>query len=82
MNPHTPKWTFILKVRVPNGLPNLQKTIAGVKIQWIEVFFISLESSKNLDVWNALSWPILTSKTQVMAKIKVDSQIVNLIIDH
>jgi len=26
------------------GLPNVQKAIAGVKIQWIEKFFISLES--------------------------------------
>jgi hypothetical protein len=22
MNPHTPKWTLILRVGVPNGLPN------------------------------------------------------------
>jgi hypothetical protein len=31
-------------VGVPNGLPNLQNAIAGVKIHWFEEFFISLES--------------------------------------
>jgi hypothetical protein len=25
------------------GLPNLQKAIVGVKTQWLEVFFISME---------------------------------------
>jgi hypothetical protein len=63
MNPHTPKWTPISGIRVPNGLPNLQRAIAGVKTHWIEAFFISLESSWNLDVWNRLAWPIWTSET-------------------
>jgi len=34
----------------PNGLPNLQKAIVGVKIHWIENFLISLESSWNINV--------------------------------
>jgi len=43
MNLHTPKGASTLRVWNPNGLPNLQKAIAGVKTQWIENFFISLE---------------------------------------
>jgi hypothetical protein len=31
MKPHTPKWTPILGVEVPNGLSNFQRAIAGVK---------------------------------------------------
>jgi hypothetical protein len=27
------------------GVPNLQRVISGVKTQWLEEFFISLESS-------------------------------------
>jgi hypothetical protein len=57
MNPHTPKATPTLGDRVPvdsqwtpDGLLNLHKAISGVKSQWIEKFFISLESSWNLDV--------------------------------
>jgi hypothetical protein len=33
----------------PNGLPNLQRTILGVKTHWIEEFLISLE--KALGMW-------------------------------
>jgi hypothetical protein len=44
MNPHTPKGTSTLGVWSPGGLPNLQRVIAGVQTQWIEEFFISLES--------------------------------------
>jgi len=36
MNLHTPKGTSTLGVWNPDGLPNLQKTITGVKTQWIE----------------------------------------------
>jgi hypothetical protein len=49
MNPHNSKgfhfgsWSL-------DGLQNLQRTIAGVKTQWFEVFFISLESSWNVKV--------------------------------
>jgi hypothetical protein len=43
MNPHTPKGTPMLGVRVPKGLLNLQSAIAGVKTHLLEDFFISLE---------------------------------------
>jgi len=33
-----------------DGLLNFQKVIAGVKIHWIDDFFISLESSWNINV--------------------------------
>jgi len=52
----------------PNGFPNFQRAIIGVKTHWIEKFLISLESSWNLDVWNGLASPIWTPKTQIMAK--------------
>jgi hypothetical protein len=42
-NPHTPKGNSTLGVWSPGGLWNLQKAIAGVKTQWIEEFFKSLE---------------------------------------
>jgi hypothetical protein len=35
MNLHTPKGASILKVWSPDGVSNLQRVIAGVKIQWI-----------------------------------------------
>jgi hypothetical protein len=63
MNLHTPKWTLILRVRVPNGFPNFQKAITGVKTQWIKTFLTSMESSWNTNVWNGLAWPIWTSET-------------------
>ncbi len=75
VNSHFESWR-------PNGFLNLQKTIAGVKIYWIEKFLISLEISWNINVWNGLSWPIWTLETQVIAKRKVGSQIDNLIPDH
>ncbi len=43
MNPHTPKRVPTLGVWNPDGIPSLQRAIAGVKTQWIEKFFISLE---------------------------------------
>ncbi len=46
------------------------------------VFFISLESSWSVDVLNGLALLIWTSETQVMAKRRVGSQIVNLTPDH
>jgi hypothetical protein len=33
-----------------DGLPNLQRVIVGVKTQWLEDFFISLESSWNVNI--------------------------------
>jgi hypothetical protein len=67
MNPHTPR-EFHFGSWSPSGLPHFQKAIWGVKTQWLEEFFISLESSWNADVWNGLSLLIWTSETQVMAK--------------
>jgi hypothetical protein len=64
----------------PNGLLNFQRTIIGVKTYWIEKFFITLESSWNLIVWNGLAQPIWTLLAQVMAKRKAKSQIGNLTI--
>jgi hypothetical protein len=74
MNPHTPKWTPMLGVGVPNGLPNLQSAIAKVKTHHLKEFFISFENYWNVDFWNGLSLAIWTSKTQVMAKRKAKSQ--------
>jgi hypothetical protein len=82
MNPHTPKWTLIMGVGVPNELPNLHRTIARVKIQWIEDFLISLKSFWNVNFWNGITWPIWTFESQVMAKKSVGSQIGSLIPNH
>jgi hypothetical protein len=49
MNPHTPR-EFYFGSWSLGGLSNLQRAIAGVKTQWFEEFFISLESSWSLDV--------------------------------
>jgi hypothetical protein len=46
IDPHIPKGTPTLGV----GIPNLQKAIARVKIQWLEEFFIPLEIYWNVDV--------------------------------
>ncbi len=43
MNPHTPKGASILGVWNLGGLSNFQRAITGVKMQWIEEFFISLK---------------------------------------
>ncbi len=69
-------------VGVPNGVPNLQSAIAGAKTNQIERFFRLLKSYQNLNVQNGLALPIWTSKTQVMVKRKVGSQIGNLTPDH
>jgi hypothetical protein len=49
MNPHTPR-EFHFGSWSLGGLPNIQRAIAGVKTQWVEEFFISLEISWNLDI--------------------------------
>jgi hypothetical protein len=43
MNPHTPKATPTLRDGVLVDSQNFQRTIVGVKTQWLVVFFISLE---------------------------------------
>jgi hypothetical protein len=50
MNPHTPKWTPIVGIGVPNGLANFQSAIAKVKTHRFEEFFISLKKYWNVDV--------------------------------
>jgi hypothetical protein len=50
LNLHIPKWTPNFGNWSPDGLPNFQGAIAGVKIHWIKEFLISLKSSWNLDV--------------------------------
>jgi len=52
----------------PGGLPKLQRPIWRVKTQWLVAFFISLESSWNVNVENGLALLIWTSETLVMAK--------------
>jgi hypothetical protein len=74
-NSHFGRWS-------PGGLPKFQRAIAGVKTQWLATFFISLESSWNVDVWNGLALLIWTSETQVMAKRRAGSQITSLTPDH
>jgi hypothetical protein len=61
VNSHFGSWN-------PNGPPNLQGAIAGVKIHWIEKFFTSLESSWYLDVKNGLAWPIWNLKHKLWPK--------------
>jgi hypothetical protein len=56
----------------PLGLPKFQSSITGVKTPRIGVFFISLESYRDLNVENGLVRAIWTS-AQVMAKRKVES---------
>jgi hypothetical protein len=49
MKLHTPR-EFHFGSWSPNGFPNLQREISGVKIQWLEKFFISVKSSWNVDI--------------------------------
>jgi hypothetical protein len=44
MNVHIPKGASTLGVWSLGGFLNFWKAIAGVKTQWIEEFFMSLES--------------------------------------
>jgi hypothetical protein len=43
MNLHTSKGASTSGVCSPDGLPNFQKAIVGIKTQWIKKFFIALE---------------------------------------
>jgi hypothetical protein len=49
MNPHTPR-EFHFGSWSPSGLLNLQRAILGVKTQWLEELFISMEISWNVDI--------------------------------
>jgi len=53
VNPHTPKATPTWEMEsrwTPGGLSKLQRAIAGVKPQCLVAFFISLESSRSVNV--------------------------------
>ncbi len=50
VNPHTPKWTPMLWVGVPNGLLNFQSAIVGDETHCFEEFFISLKCYWSVDV--------------------------------
>jgi len=82
MNPHTTKATPHFGRWCLGGLLKLQRVISGVKTQCLGPFFISSESSWNVDVENGLALLIWTSKTQVMAKRRAESQIDNLTPDQ
>jgi hypothetical protein len=73
-----PKW----ELGIPPGIPKLQSAIARIETPCIGVFFISLESYRNVDVENGLAWVIWTSLAQTMAKRKVGNQTSNLTFDH
>jgi hypothetical protein len=66
----------------PLGLPKIHNTIARVKTPRIDVFFIPLQRSWSVDVWNGLAWAIWTSVAQVMVERKAGSQTGSLTLDH
>jgi hypothetical protein len=65
-----------------SGTLKTQSSIAGVKRPHLEVFFISLERSRSVDVENGLACAIPTSVAQVMVERRARSQIGNLTPDH
>jgi hypothetical protein len=73
-----PKWGL----GSPPGLLKTQSSIARVKTPCLEMFFISLQRSWNVDVENGLTWAIWTSAAQVMCERRAKSQIGNLTSDH
>jgi hypothetical protein len=66
----------------PSGLSKTQSSIVGVKTPCLEVIFIPLERSWNLNVQNGLAWAIWTFAAQVMVKRKAGSQTGSLTPDH
>jgi hypothetical protein len=73
-----PKWGL----GSPSGLPKTQSSIARVKTPCLEMFFILLQRSWNVDVENGLAWVIWTSAAQVMCERRARSQIGNLTPNH
>ncbi len=57
----------------PPGFPRLQRSIIEVKTPCLDVFFIPLERSRNVDVENGFAWAIQTSAAQVMVERRVES---------
>jgi hypothetical protein len=86
INPHTPKWTPTLGVRVTIDSQIFKSSLQGSHLMWrqgmFEEFFISLKISWNINVKNGFASPIWTLETQVMAKKRVGSQVGSLIPDH
>ncbi len=82
MNLHTPKWTPTLGVEVPMDSQIFRQRLQGSKPIGMKSSLYHWKISWNLDVQNGLAWPIWILKTQVMAKRRVRSQIVNLTPDH
>ncbi len=66
----------------PPGLLQLQSSISEVKPPRLDVFFILLERSWNVDVRNGLAWAIWTSPAQVMVERRAGSQTANLTPEH
>jgi hypothetical protein len=66
----------------PSGFPKTQNAIARVRTPCIEVYFIPLKRSWNVDVQNGLAWAIWTSTAQVMVERKAGSQTGSLTPDH
>jgi hypothetical protein len=64
------------------GLSKIQILITWIKSPCIKVFFIPLERSWSVDVWNGLAWAIRTSTAQVMVKRRVRSQTSSLTPNH
>ncbi len=66
----------------PSGLPQFQSSTAEGKTPCLEVFFVLLERSWNVDVENGLAWAIWTFAAQVMGKRRAGSQTASLTPDH
>jgi hypothetical protein len=64
------------------GLPNVQSSTARGKTPCIGVFLVSLESSWNVDIENALALAIRTFAAQVMGKRRAGSQTGSLTPNH
>ncbi len=63
-------------------LPNVQSSTARGKTPCIGVFLVSLESSWNVDIENALALAIRTFAAQVMGKRRAGSQTGSLTPNH
>jgi hypothetical protein len=69
MNPTLPSELPLWELK-SRWIFEFQKVIQRVKTHLIKEFFISLESSWDVDVLNGFAWPIWILKTQVMAPKK------------
>jgi hypothetical protein len=81
MNPHTPKWTLILGVRVPMHFWILKKWFQGSKVIGLRTSLYHWKPLKT-NVWNGIVSSIWILKTKIMAKWRTKIQNVNLTFDH